>query len=151
MAIFYDIHTTVDLANLSHNPPFVGIPEVREVQATILKPWLNFQRGWSSNPRFGDIVRFLLQADSFTHELFPLGGYILYDDGHLNWAFRWECFAPWSVDKDGNPIRYIFYCQRWEFEDSKAVRLERRGSLPYDTRRVGSVQEKGDSYASSRK
>jgi len=117
VAFFHDIPVSVSLANLSHNPPFVGTPEAEGVEGYYLKPWFVFDRNELSNPQFGDVVRFILQAGPYTIADFPLGGYIIWNDGHLNWAFRWQTVVPWAVDKDGIPIYYIFYCQRWAVAD----------------------------------
>jgi hypothetical protein len=118
MAFSHDIAVSVSLANLSHNPPFVGVPESVNVPGYYLKPWFVFNRAEMNNTQFGDVVRFILRATDYTIAKFPLGGYILWDDGHIKWAFRWETVVPWSVDEGGDPDLYLFVCQKWAFQDS---------------------------------
>jgi len=118
MAAFRDIPLTVRLANLSHNPPFSGTPEVPEAEVIYLKPWFVFDRNELVQPQFGDVVRFLLRATDYTIANFPLGGYILWDDGHLDWCFRWQTVVPWSIDAEGDPVWYYAVCQRWALVDS---------------------------------
>jgi hypothetical protein len=118
MAFWHDIPVVVSLANLSHNPPFAGAPESVNVPGYLLKPWFNFNRGEMINSQFGDVIRFILRASDYTFAKFPLGGYVIWDDGHIKWAFRWDTVVPWSVDADGDPDRYLFVCQKWTFIDS---------------------------------
>jgi len=118
MAYFYDIPVTVSMANLSHNPPFVGVPEKVDVEGYILKPWFCFDRNCMSQPQNGDLVRFILEAGAYNLTDFPLGGYIIYNDGHIKWAFRWITVVPWSIEADGSPRHYLFVTQRWNHIDA---------------------------------
>jgi len=117
VAAFRDIPITVRLANLSHNPPFAGAPEVANAEAVYLKPWFVFDRNELVNPQFGDVVRFLLRATDYTIANFPLGGYILWNDGHMDWAFRWQTVIPWSVADPESPRWYYVVAQRWAVAD----------------------------------